>query len=45
MKSVYMFSQNNFDESKIEELERDILTETLNENLLTKKKFQLNFQR
>ena len=31
-----MFSENNFDESKIDDLEQDILTETLSENLLKK---------
>ena len=39
-----MFSENNFDESKIEELERDILTETLSENLLKKRSYDIKIK-
>lgn len=39
-----MFSENNFDESKIDDLEQDILTETLSENLLKKKSSNLIFK-
>lgn len=39
-----MFSQNNFDESKIDELERDILSEAIHENLISKKSSNLIFK-
>ena len=39
-----MFSENDNDESKLNELERDILTEAINENLISRKSSNLIFK-